>query len=225
MFVSLYLCRLKDLRPVWARQTALIVRDMSEQTGNGGKRTPAPYVNAEYVQHTKQDAVQMVHTTHMHTELNPLISLRSWSCFSISMFLIEDIRTISMWAVCPVSFCLLLLPVFPLLQHLLALPSSWHQCLLIVFVSTGHFFPFHSLSLTLFQCQQLAQVMAAPWQKTGFLWSSSVLSFLPTYLLIPSSSLFCSPHLITRLSVSLFSLSPWPPRKSLSSVPVIGGFL
>lgn len=49
-------------------------RDVSEQMENGGKRTPAPYVNAEYVQHINQYAVHMVYEPlkHMHTVVNPL---------------------------------------------------------------------------------------------------------------------------------------------------------
>lgn len=86
IIVSLYLCRLKNWKPVWARLTALIVTDVSEQMESGGKKTPAPYVNAEYVHDRNHYVVQMVYTAHkyMHTVPNPLIShtLRSWSCLT-----------------------------------------------------------------------------------------------------------------------------------------------
>lgn len=147
-FVSLYLCRLRDLKPVWARLTALIVRDVSEQMKSSGKRTPVPYVNAEYVHDINQYAVQMVYTAHkhMHKVPNALIfhTLRSWSCLAVyqNNFCV------------PLSLCLALFQVFLLLHHLLAVPFSWHiispQC------ATGTSLPFifylwHFLSASCWQ--------------------------------------------------------------------------
>lgn len=172
-FLFLYLCRLKDLKPVWARLTALIVRDVSEQMENGGKRTPAPYVNAEYVHHiclyvrngllARQLATYTFSTDtstlrHAYTVIN-----HPWSCVSISVFLFGDrlsICTICMWAVfpvlnAPVSLSGTPASVSPLGSTLLLAPVSPHS----VFVCTSRFSAFHSLSLPLFQCQLLAEVI------------------------------------------------------------------
>ncbi len=185
MFMSLYLHRLKDLRPVWARLTALTVKDVSEQTGNGGKRTPAPYVNAEYVNLLNQNALPTVYTPHwhIHTALNPPVfhTLGSWSHFHVSHWGQDIYQILFCDQSAPVSLCLALFLCF----------TSWHQpapgtsvspqCF-CAWATSGPFilYLWHDFNPTAWQRR---------WQlhaKPGLLWSFSV---PPLYPLLPSLSL------------------------------------
>lgn len=111
--MSLSLSRLKDSRPVWVRLTALTARDASEQKGNGGRRTHAPCVNAEYVD---------THFSHSDQSL-------------ASMFLIKGRLSVRIRAQSAPSNCstfslfFALFPALHLHQHLTVLPSSWHHYL------------------------------------------------------------------------------------------------
>lgn len=67
---------------------------------SGGKRTPAPHVNAEYVKHVNPKAVPTVYTPHqhMHRVLNPLIFTHR-EVDLISMLLSEDRPSIRSFSV------------------------------------------------------------------------------------------------------------------------------
>lgn len=63
---SLY--RLNDLKPVWARLTALIVTDVSAPTENSGKRICAPYVNARSGPQINIQCICYIH--HIYSEMS-----------------------------------------------------------------------------------------------------------------------------------------------------------
>lgn len=196
--MSLSLSRLKDSRPVWVRLTALTARDASEQKGNGGRRTRAPCVNAEYVN---------THFSHSDQSL-------------VSMFLIKGRHSVRIRAQSAPSNCstfslfFALFPALHLHQHLTVLPSSWHHYLSRhVFMCSAPFsalssFILSTLSVLLTEeMAALCQPLKNPLSLSVCLSHLSFVASLPTskFILLPTSDNtpvtfcflfpFCSPSM------------------------------
>lgn len=191
--MSLYLHRLKDLRLVWARLTVLIVRDVSEQMEIGGRRTPVPYVNAEYVWHIHQNAVQKFNTPHKHMHTQCLVHCENLIRF---YYLIANKLSIR-----PLSFVSVLdqfkMPSFSVSGTLASVsppPVPLGITLVLALLSSICTSHLPAFILYLGHCWHRRWQLCA---KPGFLWSSYSIfaSFHTVY--------FCSVHVIIHLLASI----------------------